>query len=468
MTHLNATVAMASEGNLQPTQAPAITLYGCWRSSCSHRLQLALRLKQLPFQYRPVSLDRQEQRQPWFVTLNPLAQLPVLQVDDEIWADSLVALETLEHRFAGQGLALLPDQPSQLLQVRRVVSAIGSGLQPLLMPGQFRAHLNLGEDALQRVRHDHQCAGLERLQQLMRPMAGTYSVGDAPTMADVVLVAHLEAVARLGVDLGRFDLLSRIASACLQQQPFAAARPALMVDAPAEGNAPAMERILQDKEAPLAGPSPLAAALSHRFNKPIPGFDAVRRQSIEHFGAVASKVTTLDVCLLLRWLAASRRCTRALEIGVFTGSSSLALLDGLGPTGTLTAIDNDPHSTAIAQQSWQQLGQASRVRFLLGDALHLMPDLEPGFDLIYIDGANWEYEAYLDAALPLLAADGVLVFDNVLWRGLVLDPEPTDRSAAALAQFNARLLARNDLTSAILRLGDGVALVMPLRDQPGR
>jgi caffeoyl-CoA O-methyltransferase len=153
---------------------------------------------------------------------------------------------------------------------------------------------------------------------------------------------------------------------------------------------------------------------------------------------------------------------------VFTGSSSLALLDGLGPTGTLTAIDNDPHSTAIAQQSWQQLGQASRVRFLLGDALHLMPDLEPGFDLIYIDGANWEYEAYLDAALPLLAADGVLVFDNVLWRGLVLDPEPTDRSAAALAQFNARLLARNDLTSAILRLGDGVALVMPLRDQPGR
>jgi predicted O-methyltransferase YrrM len=60
------------------------------------------------------------------------------------------------------------------------------------------------------------------------------------------------------------------------------------------------------------------------------------------------------------------------------------------------------------------------------------------------------------------------VFDNVLWRGLVLDPEPTDRSAAALAQFNARLLARNDLTSAILRLGDGVALVMPLRDQPGR
>jgi len=64
--------------------SPRITLYGCWRSSCSHRLQIALRLKQLPFEYRPVNLDEREQQQPSFLTLNPLGQLPVLAVDGEM------------------------------------------------------------------------------------------------------------------------------------------------------------------------------------------------------------------------------------------------------------------------------------------------------------------------------------------------------------------------------------------------
>jgi len=455
---------------------PSLTLYGCWRSSCSHRLQIALRLKQLPFQYRPVSLDRKDQQQPWFLALNPLAQLPVLQVDDEIWADSLVALETLEQRFAGRGLALLPAEPEQQLQVRRVVSAIGSSLQPLLLPNQFRSHLDLGEATLQTVRIAYQSEALAKLQRLIQPMAGRYCIGDVPSLADVLLVAHLEAVARLGLDLGRFDLLSRIVSTCLTLEAFDQARPALMVDAPGAEAAnvehnradSTIERILAHKEAPLAGEAPLSAALRQRFNQPIPGIDAVRRLTLAQFGAVASKATSLDVCLLLRWLAVSRRCSRVLEIGVFTGSSSLALLDGLAPDGTLTAIDHDPHSTAIARQIWHQLGLQGRVNLQLGDALQLLPQLEPGFDLIYIDGANWEYEAYLEAALPLLATDGVLVFDNVLWRGQVLDPDPSDRSATALAHFNDQLLNRHELTSCILRLGDGVALVKPRGDQPGR
>jgi len=465
---------MSADGKPSLHQHPAITLYGCWRSSCSHRLQIALRLKQLPFDYKPVSLDRQEQRQAWFVALNPLAQLPVLQVDGAIWADSLVALETLEQRFRGHGPRLLPDDPTTQLQVRRVVSAIGSSLQPLLLPGRFRAHLQLSDAELNAVRRHHQSEALPMLQQLIQPMAGSFCVGDAPTMADVVLVAHLEAVGRLGVDLGRFDLLSRIVSACLRIEAFDAARPALMADAPTttsprqDSQGGGIARVLRNKEAPLVQSGGQNSALGQRWNTPIPGMDAVQQRTLQQFGAVASKVTSLDVCLLLRWLAASRRCTRALEIGVFTGSSSLALLDGLGPTGTLTAIDNDPHSTTVAQQSWQELQLSDRVQFRLGDAKQLMPDLEPGFDLIYIDGANWEYDAYLEAALPLLAADGVLVFDNVFWRGQVLNPDPADRSATALARFNDGVRQRHDLISCVLRLGDGVTLVMPRRDQAGR
>ena len=451
--------------------APTITLYGCWRSSCSHRLQIALRLKQLPFGYRPVDLDRQEQREPWFLQLNPLGQVPVLQVDNEIWADSLVALETLEERFSDRGARLLPIDPAARLQVRRVVNAIGTGLQPWLLPLQIRERIDLPDAAIEDLRLNHQSAALQSLEELIRPGAGLYCVGDQPTMADVVLVAHLEGLLRLGLDLEPVPLLRQIHSRCLRLAAFAAAQPDRQQDAAAAGAAPpkpstpaaAIDQILHYKEPDGA----LHRYLSATANAPIPGLDLVRQRTAAAFGEVASKVSALEVCLLLRWLAASRHCRRVLEIGVFTGSSSLALLDGLGAKGTLTAIDIDAATTRVAQQAWQELGLQARVRLLLGDALELLPTLEPGFELIYVDGANWEYEAYLDAALPLLAPGGLLVFDNVLWRGLVIDPDPADASATGLARFNAVLRQRQDLESCVLNLGDGLALVSRRFNQPG-
>lgn len=435
----------------------AITLYGCWRSSCSHRLQIALRLKQLPFNYRPVSLDAREQREPWFVALNPLAQVPVLQVGEEIWADSLAALESLEERFPCQGQRLLPDDPLQRLQARRVASAVGSRLQPGLLPLQIREHLPLPEAALSTLRLRLQSDALDRLEQLLSSTAGLYCVGDQVSVADVLLVAHLSATERMGMDLARHPLLSGIHGRCQQLEAFAAARPERMPDAPAAPQRPpsGIGEILQYKEPESA----LRDYLRQSANAPIPGLDAIRERSATEYGAAASKVTALEVCLLLRWLAASQGCRRALEIGVFTGSSSLALLDGLGPQGHLSAIDSDPAAAAIAQQAWQEQGLQANATFLLGDALELLPTLEPGFGLIYVDGANWEYEAYLDAALPLLAPRGVLVFDNVLWRSQVLDPDPSDASASGLARFNAALRRRHELLSCVLNLGDGLALV---------
>lgn len=454
---------------MEPTNQtlPNITLYGYWRSSCSHRLQIALRLKQLPFRYQPVDLDRQQQREPWFLNLNPLGQVPVLQVDTEIWADSLVALETLEERFPTQGQRLLPTAPDARLKVRRVVNAIGTGLQPWLLPLQIRQCIDLNDEAIQALRLNHQGAALERLQQLISSSAGLFSVGDHVSMADVLLVAHLSGLQRLGLNLEPYPLLRQIYSRCLRLPAFGDAEPRHQHDgvvaadterAPqADLPVAALNQILHYKEPDGA----LRAYLSSTANPPIPGLELVRQQTVAAFGEVASKVSALEVCLLLRWLAASRRCRRVLEIGVFTGSSSLALLDGMGPAGTLSAIDIDPTTTAVAQQAWQQLGLLDRVDFRLGDALQLLPALEPGFDLIYVDGANWEYEAYLDKALPLLAPGGLLVFDNVLWRGLVIDPDPADASAAGLARFNALLRRRHDLQSCVLHMGDGLALVSP-------
>ena len=217
---------------MDPTNptSPNITLYGCWRSSCSHRLQIALRLKQLPFRYQPVDLDRQQQREAWFLQLNPLGQVPVLQVDTEIWADSLVALETLEERFPAQGQTLLPAAPDARLQVRRVVNAIGTGLQPWLLPQQIRQRLDLDDQAIGALRLDHQGAALENLQQLISTRAGLFSVGDQVSLADVLLVAHLSGLQRLGLNLEPYPLLRQIVSRCLRLPAFNDAEPKPLQD----------------------------------------------------------------------------------------------------------------------------------------------------------------------------------------------------------------------------------------------
>jgi predicted O-methyltransferase YrrM len=179
-------------------------------------------------------------------------------------------------------------------------------------------------------------------------------------------------------------------------------------------------------------------------NTPLPGLEDCRRQTLDHFGVVASKMTALDGCLLLRWLCQSRQPRRVLEIGVFTGSSSLAILDGLAAESELIAIDCEPRFTTLAEACWQRVGRRGQVHLQLGDARAVLPHLE--------------------LTLPLLSPGGLLVFDNVLWRGRVTQPADDD-SAIALDQLNRRLQADPNLRSTVLSLSDGIALVERL--QPG-
>ncbi|MFM8259079.1 MAG: class I SAM-dependent methyltransferase [Vulcanococcus sp.] len=448
-----------------------LVLFGCWRSSSSHRLQIGLRLKQLPFSYRPVNLDQGEQQSDWYRAINPSGEVPALQVNGETWLESLSILEALEERYGPQGQPLLPTDPDARRRCRELCEAINSSLQPLLLPGRLRrpileeagpAHRDATAAALQAGIQRFQRQALEQLNRRLAVTPGPYCLGEQPSLADVMVVPQLEAAMRLGIDLNPYRRLSDLHSTCLRLEAFAAAAPERQADGPdaqaAAERAPQRQQLLAHKD-----PEPaLAAYLCQVANTPIPGLEDCRRQTLEHFGVVASKMTALDGCLLLRWLCQSRQPRRVLEIGVFTGSSSLAILDGLAAEAELSAIDCEPRFTALAEACWQRVGRRGQVDLQLGDARALLPQLEPGFELIYVDGDNQHYLTYLDLTLPLLSPGGLLVFDNVLWRGRVTQPAADD-SAIALDQLNRRLQADPNLRSTVLSLSDGMALVERLQ-----
>jgi maleylpyruvate isomerase len=442
-----------------------LVLHGCWRSSASHRLQIGLRLKQLPFRYVPVNLDRGEQNGEAFRAINPRGELPVLVVNGEPWFQSLSILEALEERHPRRGLPLLPDDLPLRRRCRELAEAINSSLQPLLLPARLRrpvleatveAGRTVVEKALAAGIRAYQRRGLDEIDRWLAGGPGPFCLGDEPTLADVLLVPQLEGALRLGIDLNPCARLLEVHAACMALPAFAEAEPTRMPDAPATGAAPSDQRqgLLAHKD-----PRPaLAHYLSEVANTPIPGLQDCRARTLQRFAVVASKMTSLDGCLLLRWLCRSRGVRRVLEIGVFTGSSSLAILDGLPPDGELVAIDCEPTFTAVAEPCWQAVGRRERVTLHLGDALTEMARLSPGFDLIYVDADNREYLRYLEAALPLLAPGGLLVFDNVLWRGRVVAPEG-DPSAISLDRLNRELQQRPDLECTVLSLSDGLALV---------
>ena len=168
----------------------------------------------------------------------------------------------------------------------------------------------------------------------------------------------------------------------------------------------------------------------------------------------------MEVCRFLRWAATQIGARRALEVGVFTGSSSLAILEGMGPDGWLDAIDISEDYTQIARSAWVAAGVSNRVRLTIKDGVRALTDLkgQAPYDLAYIDALNEHYQDYHRAVMPLMRQGGLIVFDNVLWKGRVVDPNATDPSARHLRELNFILRDDPRLETTIISLGDGLAL----------
>ncbi|MEG4009529.1 class I SAM-dependent methyltransferase [Microcoleus sp. Pol11C1] len=160
--------------------------------------------------------------------------------------------------------------------------------------------------------------------------------------------------------------------------------------------------------------------------------------------------------------------TKTLEIGVFTGYSSLCVALALPSNGQIIACDVSEEYTAIARRYWEAAGVANKISLQLGPAINTLDKLiaegQAGtFDFAFIDADKENYEAYFERSLQLVRNGGLIVIDNVLWSGRVADPQIQDESTTALRTFNDKL--RNDprVTLSVVPIADGLTLALKRR-----
>ena len=158
----------------------------------------------------------------------------------------------------------------------------------------------------------------------------------------------------------------------------------------------------------------------------------------------------------LRLLVRLSQTRRLLEIGTFTGYSALAMAEALPADGELISCDLSPESTAMARRYWAQSPHGSKIQLLLGPALDTLADLNGEFDMVFIDADKTNYSAYWEACLPKLRRGGLIVVDNVLWSGRVLDPQA--ESDHAIHALNQRAAADPRVECVMLPVRDGMLL----------
>ncbi len=163
-------------------------------------------------------------------------------------------------------------------------------------------------------------------------------------------------------------------------------------------------------------------------------------------------------------LVAAIGAKSAIEVGTFTGYSSICIARGLAQNGRLVCLDQSKEWTDTARRYWAKTGVQSRIELRLGSAIQLLKDLEPSltFDFAFIDAAKTEYDAYYELLLPRVRANGVLLFDNMLWGGRLGAGPLTEEGGRAIDALNHKLANDKRVQSVLLPIADGLQLCRKL------
>jgi caffeoyl-CoA O-methyltransferase len=150
---------------------------------------------------------------------------------------------------------------------------------------------------------------------------------------------------------------------------------------------------------------------------------------------------------------------RILEIGTFTGYSSISMALALEPGGLVVTCDVNEETTAIARRYAEEAGVTDRIEYRTGPGLDSIAQLDGEFDLIFIDADKPNYLNYYEGTLPKLARNGLMVLDNTLWSGRVSDPDANDNDTRAIREVNDRILDDPRVNNVLLTVRDGMNLV---------
>ncbi|MFO0748872.1 MAG: class I SAM-dependent methyltransferase [Myxococcota bacterium] len=162
---------------------------------------------------------------------------------------------------------------------------------------------------------------------------------------------------------------------------------------------------------------------------------------------------------LLKLLVQLTGARRVVEVGTFTGYSALCMAEGLSGDGRIDTFDVDPEATAIAKTFWSKAVWGQRIHLHLGDARTTLPAFlhaNHPIDLAFIDADKGGYIAYWDAVIPALRPGGLVIVDNVLWSGRVLDPQGGDDHH--IVAFNRHAAADPRVEQVMLTVRDGMLL----------
>jgi caffeoyl-CoA O-methyltransferase len=188
---------------------------------------------------------------------------------------------------------------------------------------------------------------------------------------------------------------------------------------------------------------------------------ALQEATAERTGTAAGMQIGDDQAVLMEMVARAMGARRAIEIGTFTGYSALALARGMGPEGRLICCDVSEEWTAIAREHWERAGVAGRIELRIGPGLDTVRSLPAGeqFDLAFVDADKRGYGDYYQELVPRLRPGGLLLADNTLWGGRVLDPDADDEDTKAIRAFNDRVAGDARVEVVVLPIGDGVTVI---------
>lgn len=154
---------------------------------------------------------------------------------------------------------------------------------------------------------------------------------------------------------------------------------------------------------------------------------------------------------------------RAIEVGTFTGYSSVCIARAMGPAGRLVCCDISEEYTAVARRYWAEAGIADRIELKLAPALATLDGMLGAgaagqYDFAFIDADKTNYDGYYERVLKLLRAGGLVAIDNMLWSGAVADPQDQEPDTLAIRRLNEKLHADERVTTSLVTISDGLVL----------
>ena len=201
--------------------------------------------------------------------------------------------------------------------------------------------------------------------------------------------------------------------------------------------------------------------------------DAVQQSLIDAtaaLGPIARMQIAPEQGAFMTLLVRSLGVRFAVEVGTFTGYSALAIARGLAPGGRLLCCDVSEQWTAIGRAHWQRAGVDERIDLRIAPAVETLRALakEPAIDFAFIDADKSNYAAYYAEIVERLAPNGVILVDNVLWSGRVIDASADDDDTRAIRSFNEMVVADARVDSVMLPISDGLTLIRRAADPGAR